>query len=70
MAALVEKHNKIVTRASGQRNGEYRAYLLEQAEELRHNLFAWTSGDSEIVTACGHNTVPVAKTIDALLATA
>ncbi|MFY8038893.1 MAG: hypothetical protein ACOVN4_04410 [Bosea sp. (in: a-proteobacteria)] len=69
MAALVARHNKIVTRAHGTR-GEYRAYLLQQAEELRHDLFAWTSGDSEIVTACGHNTVPIAKTIDALLATA
>jgi hypothetical protein len=69
MAALVAQHNKIVNRAVGRR-GEYRAYLLQQAQELRHDLFAWASGDSEIVTACGHNTVPVAQTIDALLARA
>jgi hypothetical protein len=69
MAARIAQHNKIVNQATGHR-GEYRAYLLQRAQELRHALFAWANGDSEIVTACDHNTVPVEQTIDALLARA
>ena len=50
LAALVEQHNRIVLRATSCRRGEYRSYLLEQAEELRPSArpaccgsLGWTS---------------------------
>jgi hypothetical protein len=66
LAQAVAAHNYLMARAEGAR-GEYRAYLMEQAEALQYDLFQGVSGDPEIMTACGHSTVPVAQAIDRML---
>jgi hypothetical protein len=71
MARYVLKHNQIAQmRAKHAPNSEYYRYMTGQLDEIRYMLFASANGDPEVVTACGHNTVPVEQTIDALLARA
>ena len=68
MAKYVMQHNhRAQMRAKHTPGSEYYRYMTERMDDIRHLLFAWASGDSEIVTACGHNTVPVAQAIDNLL---
>ncbi len=71
LARYVLKHNQIAKmRAKHAPNSEYYRYMTGQLDEIRYMLFASANGDPEVVTACGHNTVPVEQTIDALLARA
>jgi hypothetical protein len=68
LAKYVLQHNHLAAmRAKHAPGSEYYRYMTERMDDIRCMLFAWANGDPEIVTACGHNTVPVAQAIDNLL---
>lgn len=69
MAEYVLHHNRrAAMRAKHAPGSEYYKYITERMDEIRCAIFAWANGDSEIVTACGHNTAPVEQAIERLLA--
>lgn len=69
MAEYVLQHNRrAAMRAKHTPGSEYYQYMTERMDEIRCAIFAWANGDSEIVTACGYGTVPVAQAIERLLA--
>lgn len=68
LSKYVLQHNhRAQMRAKHTPGSEYYRYMTERMDDVRCLLFAWVSGDPEIVTACGHNTVPVAQAIERLL---
>jgi DUF1680 family protein len=69
IAEYVLHHNRrAAMRAKHTPGSEYYRYMTERMDEIRCAIFAWTSGDSDIVTACGYGIVPVAQAIERLLA--
>ena len=68
LAEYVHKHNRFaMMRAKYTPGSEYYRYMTGKMDDTRNLLFAWTSGDPEIVTACGHDIVPVQQAIVSLL---
>lgn len=68
LAKYVMQHNhRAQMRAKHSPGSEYHRYMTERMDDIRCMLFAWVSGDPEIVTACGHSTVSVAEAIERLL---
>lgn len=64
---VVQHNNRARIRAKHTPGSEYHKYMTERMDDIRNLIFVWASGDPEIVTACGHDMVPVQQAIVGLL---